>query len=112
SIPRSCSATSSGAVLCVAERCCMFDSQLLVPTNAHICTCRRHEMPMTKIMPIKAFIGYLSSWSGYVTYRKQNPEAADPLVELQEQRLRVLDKSEDEEVAVSWPLFLLLGRAK
>lgn len=69
-------------------------------------------MPMTKNMPIKAFIGYLSSWSGYVTYRKQNPEAADPLEELQQQMLRVLDKAEDDEIAVSWPLFLLLGRAK
>lgn len=51
-------------------------------------------------------VGYLSTWSAWQSYLKQNPESH--LLRDIEQHLR--DIYLDQRVAITWPVFLLLGR--
>ncbi len=43
---------------------------------------RRLSVPMLKPMPLDAFIGYLTTWSAYQTWKKAHPTAPDVLTAL------------------------------
>ena len=43
---------------------------------------RRFVVPMSKPMPLSAFIGYLTTWSAYQSWKKANATAPDVLAEL------------------------------
>ncbi|KJE89493.1 hypothetical protein CAOG_00954 [Capsaspora owczarzaki ATCC 30864] len=61
---------------------------------------------------LEGILGYLSSWSGYHTYLKQNPTLPDPLIAVKADLLRAYATSSttDVEVDLTWPLFMLLGK--
>jgi ubiquinone/menaquinone biosynthesis C-methylase UbiE len=60
------------------------------------------------------FVGYVSTWSGYIAYRKHHPNLADPLIQFRERLIDLVAHRDYENpletpmVAVA-PLFLLLG---
>lgn len=72
----------------------------------------RTSVPMSKAMPLSAFMGYLSTWSAYQTYRRRHPSVQDPLVPLQAKLLRLLgpDATPGTTLNVTWPTFLLMYR--
>lgn len=51
-------------------------------------------------------VGYLSTWSAWQSYLKQNPES-DLLMGIQQQLEEIY---QDQKVTITWPVFLLLGR--
>lgn len=51
-------------------------------------------------------VGYLSTWSAWQSYLKQNPES-NLLNDIQQQ---LEDIYQDQRVTITWPVFLLLGR--
>ena len=72
----------------------------------------RHDFSMTKSMSLESYFGYVSTWSGYCKYCKDNP-GSTVLEELKEKIAAIL-KGEDSngapEVQVRFPVFVLLGR--
>ena len=49
---------------------------------------------------------YLRSWSGYNNYRQQNPNAEDPMLELQQY---CTANFKEKKIRVVWPLRLLVS---
>lgn len=74
-----------------------------------------HHLRGTQVTSLDACIGYLSSFSNYATFRKQQPGAEDPLEGLRRQLRRLLvapTRGSDAAPVLrqKWPLFLLLAR--
>lgn len=67
-------------------------------------------------------LGYVASWSAYAAYRRQHPQAPDPLAAFSEQLLAALGMGEEEAAAAAtageevpvlrleWPLFIILAK--
>lgn len=56
-------------------------------------------------------MGYLRSWSAYVTYRKQHPDAPDPLDEFKPKLATALGcKSDSDPVKMRYPMFAILAK--
>lgn len=71
----------------------------------------RQEVDLVKKMTIAQYVGYLSSWSAYVTYRKVHPSLPDPLPAVQQQLVDGFGAPDaDTEIEVVWPVFLLLAK--
>lgn len=71
-----------------------------------------HDFDLRRILSKEELIGYLRSWSGYVTYCKQNSvqedTIKDPIVPIF-QFLESEDKFKKNGVSVLWPVTLLLS---
>ena len=58
-------------------------------------------------------MGYLSTWSAHATYRREHPDRPDPLVKFRAELKEALSLSDDSQpVAIAWPAFIVLARAK
>lgn len=60
-------------------------------------------------MPLDAFLGYLSSWSAYQTYRAKHAEEADPLEQVGSNLQAALGEGD---VIVTWPLFCIFAEKR
>ncbi|BDA47402.1 Putative methyltransferase DDB_G0268948 [Coccomyxa sp. Obi] len=66
---------------------------------------------MTTEMTVSALIGYISSWSAYVTYREKNPTSPDPLISFKDAYKTAFGfKSDEEKTTAVWPLFVILAK--
>lgn len=51
----------------------------LEPGPEHFGVVQRQELPLHKDLSTAALLGYISTWSALSTYRRQHPQAPDPL---------------------------------
>ncbi|XP_052800210.1 putative methyltransferase DDB_G0268948 [Mya arenaria] len=64
------------------------------------------ELGIRRRMPVDAFVGYLSTWSAWRKYLRENPETRA----LNDVADSLKERYGDREIDVFWPGFLLLGR--
>ncbi|KAK9824450.1 hypothetical protein WJX72_010347 [[Myrmecia] bisecta] len=81
------------------------------PGPEHFAVVERAEVPMAKTMSVAAYVGYLSSWSAYNTYRQKHPDRPDPLVQYKVDLLGACGMTEDQQqLEVVWPIFILMAK--
>ncbi|KAK9801901.1 hypothetical protein WJX73_010888 [Symbiochloris irregularis] len=71
----------------------------------------RQELDMQKPMTVQTLLGYLRSWSSYTSFRRERPEAADPLQLFEQNVLQALgSKDASHELTINFPVFLILAK--
>jgi len=64
----------------------------------------RRKVSMEKVMNLEGFMGYLTTWSALIKYKKLNSD--DPLVEVEKILKQFFG---NENITVTWPIYLLLA---
>eukprot|EP01027_Heterolobosea_sp_BB2_P013516 GEZU01019494.1.p2 GENE.GEZU01019494.1~~GEZU01019494.1.p2 ORF type:complete len:100 (+),score=19.68 GEZU01019494.1:50-349(+) len=78
-----------------------------------VCVCdERLRIISEKMMSIRDYVRYLSTWSSINKYYKENPnKEPDILVEMEEDLVKIFKaKDAEHEVRVQWPIFVVLAR--
>ncbi|KAA0175855.1 hypothetical protein FNF27_02576 [Cafeteria roenbergensis] len=67
---------------------------------------REEDLSIRREMSVAALAGYLSTWSAYKTFKREQPDAPDPIAAAR----RSLDAAfGDRPVVVEWPLFAIMA---
>lgn len=75
------------------------------------CHIARQQLDLLKPMTVLALLGYLQSWSSYNAYKRQHPEAADPVQVFGEQVLQALNTHDaSHQLTIRFPMFLVLAK--
>lgn len=62
--------------------------------------------------PFKDFIGYLSSWSGYITFKNERPQDPDPLVKFESEARAALNLEDDSQaVTIEHEVPILIAKS-
>ncbi|GMH42177.1 hypothetical protein BSKO_10096 [Bryopsis sp. KO-2023] len=70
-------------------------------------------MEMRKAMPFLDFLRYLETWSSYNTFKKDHPDARDPLLDFREECMTALRLNDESEVVtVVFDLAVILAKQK
>jgi len=65
----------------------------------------RRKTSMSKIMTVDGYLGYLTTWSALIKYKKINSD--DPLLEVKKTLKQIFG---NENIKVTWPLFVILAK--
>ena len=66
---------------------------------------------MAKPMTLQQLVGYLRTWSSYNFFKKQNPQAPDPVEAFGTDLLQAYGTTDvNYTITVSFPIFLFLAR--